>query len=446
MDDYPILTETDHAAYIRNCVRERLPDKKIYFFTDYIEGGLESPEVLDFSLQTFNVKFIPSFEKINSTHLKEIKNKESFLVWESYLESGERYIKTLYLKCLQQSMPTEQIIVLGASYDYQNIANKFAGLYNVKPFTVIVYNFCEKFSKKKLLVDVCKKHSIKDIPHTTKELKDITSSLDIELTNPLKKNNFIKRFIFLNNVPRLHRIALTSMLYHENLMDKGYVSFHKNFSNDTLNHSSKFFKEPISTAIKTFDFRKNLPIMLDELQLVSRHIHIEECEKKRQTYHGAGYYNQDTLNAVTGEPGMMRYSGDLTPFIDASFLHVVAETFYSYDNLGFYYWGGNKECRWLTEKMFKPILFKQPFILLTLPNSIEVVKKLGYETFSGIIDESYDQESDDTKRLCMVLEEIKRISELDDETLDDYRKRLIPIVEHNFQVFLNKTNYLDDPF
>jgi hypothetical protein len=56
--------------------------------------------------------------------------------------------------------------------------------------------------------------------------------------------------------------------------------------------------------------------------------------------------------------------------------------------------------RWhLTEKTFKPIALEMPFILVAPAGSLEYLRSYGFKTFNGIIDESYDEETDDIKRL-----------------------------------------------
>lgn len=64
----------------------------------------------------------------------------------------------------------------------------------------------------------------------------------------------------------------------------------------------------------------------------------------------------------------------------------------------------------ITEKILKPIAFGHPFIAWSAPRTLERLHNLGFETFDNCIDESYDQEEDDDKRLTMIIEEIKRLN------------------------------------
>jgi hypothetical protein len=67
---------------------------------------------------------------------------------------------------------------------------------------------------------------------------------------------------------------------------------------------------------------------------------------------------------------------------------------------------------------------------------------MGYQTFHPYINEDYDKETDDTTRMIMVTEEIKRWTTLDKATLNNYRKKLIDIVEYNYDLFINRKKYV----
>ena len=103
-----------------------------------------------------------------------------------------------------------------------------------------------------------------------------------------------------------------------------------------------------------------------------------------------------------------------------SLVHVVTET-------SFY---GNKNH--LTEKTFKPVVLKQPFILASNRGSLEYLRSYGFETFSSIWDESYDGLPDDQRISAIgnLLQELEH---------SNCRKWLseqcAPIVEHNYNHF-----------
>jgi len=58
---------------------------------------------------------------------------------------------------------------------------------------------------------------------------------------------------------------------------------------------------------------------------------------------------------------------------------------------------------------------------------------MGYKTFDGLIDESYDNETDDNKRMLMIVNEIERLCNLSDTELETFLIEAKKIVDHNFK-------------
>ena len=103
-----------------------------------------------------------------------------------------------------------------------------------------------------------------------------------------------------------------------------------------------------------------------------------------------------------------------------SLVQVVTETSYT----------GNKQH--LTEKTFKPIVLKHPFILVSNRGSLEYLRKYGFETFSSVWDESYDTLPDDQRigAIGNLLEELEHSN-----CREWLSEQCAPIVEHNYNWF-----------
>lgn len=91
----------------------------------------------------------------------------------------------------------------------------------------------------------------------------------------------------------------------------------------------------------------------------------------------------------------------------------------------------------LTEKTFKPIVSKNPFILMAAPGNLAYLKSYGFETFSQWVDESYDLEPDASKRVSMVTAELKKLCELGIDALKDMYHDMLPALNHNHDHFFN---------
>ena len=91
----------------------------------------------------------------------------------------------------------------------------------------------------------------------------------------------------------------------------------------------------------------------------------------------------------------------------------------------------------LTEKALRPIACGRPFILAATAGSLQYLKQYGFKTFDGLIDETYDTITDPRRRLDTIVQEIKRISNLDHDQKRLLWTKLYAIAEHNRRLFFS---------
>ena len=96
----------------------------------------------------------------------------------------------------------------------------------------------------------------------------------------------------------------------------------------------------------------------------------------------------------------------------------------------------------ITEKTNKPIACCKPFIAFSTPYFLEDVRQLGFETFSPYINESYDLETDNQKRLNMIVDEIERITNLPVDEYSTLVENCHSIAVRNQQKLLSKKDNL----
>jgi len=89
----------------------------------------------------------------------------------------------------------------------------------------------------------------------------------------------------------------------------------------------------------------------------------------------------------------------------------------------------------LTEKTFKAIVLEMPFVLVAPAGSLEYLRSYGFKTFSGILDESYDCETDDILRLEKVTKLLKDLDNLSVQERAEIHRACLPMVEHNYNHF-----------
>lgn len=107
-----------------------------------------------------------------------------------------------------------------------------------------------------------------------------------------------------------------------------------------------------------------------------------------------------------------------------SYCHVVIETHFDADQSG---------GTFLTEKTFKPIKHGQPFVIVGPPGTLQTLRDLGYKTFDNVIDNSYDLETDNTRRWQKVKQTIEQIKSQEPNT---WFEKCLDDVCHNQQHFL----------
>jgi hypothetical protein len=215
------------------------------------------------------------------------------------------------------------------------------------------------------------------------------------------KYSFISMNRIINN-DRSYRIYFVSLLKELGLLDQGLVSF-----NVTDNAFDDWRDEVADPASKLSEQAKQHAEthLTDIDKLVIDHAELPGSASASilRTIDRIDY-NNDTLNVN-------------------AFWHVVTETVFYYNKLH------------LTEKIFKPIVSKQPFMLLAAPGNLAYLRSYGFKTFDGIIDESYDNIVDHDHRTKAVVKQLAWYCSLSDEEKIDVMRAVEPIVLHNFHHF-----------
>ena len=223
----------------------------------------------------------------------------------------------------------------------------------------------------------------------------------------LKFKNYDKKFLCFNRRPRPHRTKLLALLKIKNLFDKGYIS--------TGNIP---WTDCYSMLMSAQPELKNNKIG----ELLRLH-GAEKFDIKQQTLDVEHDFNRKQLEIY--HPRHVKTD----EYYQNTYFSVVTET--RCDRNG---------SRVISEKTFKPIINNHPFILVTVPHVLKLLREIGYRTFDGIIDESYDSESDDSTRLLMIVDEIERLSNLDNNQLQVFLEKTREICEHNYNHLLSLKN------
>jgi len=91
-----------------------------------------------------------------------------------------------------------------------------------------------------------------------------------------------------------------------------------------------------------------------------------------------------------------------------------------------------------TEKIVKPILAERLFVVFSGQYYLRNLQSLGFRTFDGIIDESYDSVEDYDLRFKLACEQIKYLCE---QSQEEVLAKIRSVTEHNKQVMLETDWY-----
>lgn len=223
-----------------------------------------------------------------------------------------------------------------------------------------------------------------------------------------------KIYTCLNRVMRVHRVQFLDKMLGRNLInDRCYYSFYneilENGGIEQLNDFQKHKSIDVDNIFKNIELVKTLQLNHNPNRINPADLRVEDFYLYQDSYFSVipetGYYN----------PAQWKYT------IQAL-----------------------EDCVFLSEKTYKPILMRQPFILLARTNTLKNLHKRGYKTFHPYIDESYDSIEDDELRMDTIVNEIERLSNQTDEEWDVWVRNVKPIVDHNFDVMRSHTDYLVD--
>jgi hypothetical protein len=107
-------------------------------------------------------------------------------------------------------------------------------------------------------------------------------------------------------------------------------------------------------------------------------------------------------------------------------IHLVAETVFDQHKIH------------LTEKIFKPMVMLQPFIVFAGAGSLQYLKRYGFQTFDCVWDETYDLESDHQLRYQKILALISQLSAKSQAEISVILEKCRPVLEHNHRLFFSE--------
>ena len=210
------------------------------------------------------------------------------------------------------------------------------------------------------------------------------------------RHNFAKKFICLNFYNKQDRFYFIYQMYKNNLLEEFNFSYSKVTSEDDFDIWGIW---PWTEGMSVF--AKTTPHIHDNVQMCGN----------------IGYSGKNLIIEINPKHRQDNY------------IYVVTESVFNYSRPYDSFDGMTRDT---SEKTWKPIALKMPFIMLHQPYALKRLRDIGYKTFHTIWDESYDEIVDCNKRMTAIVDLVKSLSSREDfvdmiESCDD-------IVEHNFKM------------
>lgn len=333
---------------------------------------------------------------LDSQVLRDIRdaNSDVYLVINNSHEAFLSVVDPIYRHVIMgHNIPEHKLIIMSGSFDLVQEIDRVANKYKLQS---------------------CKAELVMDFEGNAHYDYHVATEEETWLQpNTLHHGPYEKKFLNFNRRWRLHRPTFVMLLKHYGILDQGFVSLAPSDCGNSWNHElwmtimnmHQRFPDITYIAHQLKEELMEMPdLYLDTPDLVYNHAPIDANAEHNRLY-------------------------------EQSYFSLVSETHYYMSHKGY------EPTRFLSEKAWKPILFKHPFIMISTPNILSCLKQIGYKTFDGIIDESYDSILDDGQRMLAIVEETKRLASFTDEQRNEFIDQCKEICEYNFNVLTSKSQF-----
>jgi hypothetical protein len=317
------------------------------------------------------------FAFLDTEQLSALRNNQCYLLLD---QSHEGYhtdwlFDWFHTGCDQYEISASRVIYVTGNLAVTQQYNEWCSARKINDkMCVIPYIHFEKY------IHECASNQWYLLPTSEKQIAYKTKNIsDIKLYNAFQKRS------------RPHRIWLFDSLYKHGLLGDGINSmnafaFHKGY------YDGRMLDQDVYNSYKHM------------LPMYPRN-NLKETEKHGFEGPMGNLFEQD-----------LNYQATLDTWIS-----VVSEASFA-ENTCF-----------ISEKTFKPIATRHPFIMYGNKHSLRYLRELGYQTFHGFIDESYD-DLESWDRLDAIIQILKDIKAMPNEKKIQWFGSMKDILDHNFKV------------
>ena len=215
------------------------------------------------------------------------------------------------------------------------------------------------------------------------------------------------RWMCLNRRPHPHRIYLLTMLERYNLLETGAVSMPKYFGEKEIDWDDKIWDIPYQWQCLKDRFNG----------------HIDALDNNFNSMYSKLPLIADTENFA------FNYALNLNGEYSQNFpVNVISETLFF------------SAATFASEKVWKPMLMGQIFLVMAAPFYLQSLRELGFKTFAPYVNEEYDLCMNPMERATALVRSLRDITKLSEEDFGILLANCAPILEYNKQLLTNRNS------
>ena len=320
---------------------------------------------------------ILEYAHLNEELLHKIKNGNGYILIDHSPEAFvyDKHLSVLHSYFTSYGIPLYKILYLTGCMNVDDVYKDYVKRYNIPDDN----NF-----RIKLISYPC------SIDSASGEIENLTSEPEYDETTIPNK-----LFLSWNRRHKAHRNMLAVLFNKNNLLDRSYFSM----SREEPEFPDRKFEDIFETywleafnltSDDVMDLVNKLPLVVDGKTAINDMIKINQSSSEN--------------------------------FYKDSLISVITETNFLENEIS------------MTEKSIKPVKEKHPFIMVGVKGTLKAYHGLGYKTFSDFWSEDYDNIEHGWARLREIIKICNEIAQWDDAKILDFKEKVKPIVDHNFQI------------
>lgn len=212
-----------------------------------------------------------------------------------------------------------------------------------------------------------------------------------------------RHYICFNNIPHLFRAAFVLRAARDDLLDRGHVSFNWGFSAPLPPGSQAITPERLRPYFPGMDAAALAALMARIGPRLP--LRLDLGDGRALDSHGRGAHVERIASDLTGD----------------AYVYVVTETDMETPD----------HATRFTEKLVKPLASCNPFILFGNAHVLAALRRMGFETFGDVLDESYDSIADPIARFDAAYRSFQAMCAMNLAELEALYVKLLPRLLHN---------------